>query len=88
VPARWLLISTFGLAILAAGGTDWLTAWLGLLAGSGRPAVLGAVFVAVGLLLAVGDATSIYHVLYDWVPGFASFRVPARWLLSRSKISG
>ena len=34
-----------------------------------------------GLLLAVGDATSLYRLLFDWAPGFASFRVPARWLL-------
>ena len=56
-------------------------AWLGLLGGAGRPAALGAALVALGLLLAVGDATSAYRFLFDWAPGFASFRVPARWLL-------
>jgi hypothetical protein len=56
-------------------------AWLGLLAGAGRPALLGAAYVALGLLLAVGDATPLYRILFDWAPGFASFRVPARWLL-------
>ncbi|MGE3909347.1 MAG: YfhO family protein [Chloroflexota bacterium] len=56
-------------------------AWLGLLAGAGRPALLGALYVTLGLLLAVGDATSLYRWLYDMVPGFASFRVPARWLM-------
>jgi hypothetical protein len=63
------------------GTVMFAIAWLGLLAGSGRPALLGAMFVAGGLLLAVGDATSLYRALYDWAPGFASFRVPARWLL-------
>jgi hypothetical protein len=63
------------------GTVVFAIAWLGLLAGKGRPALLGAVFVAIGLLLAVGDATSLYRLLYDWAPGFASFRVPARWLL-------
>jgi hypothetical protein len=29
----------------------------------------------------VGDATFLYRFLFDWAPGFASFRVPARWLL-------
>ncbi|MCC7368588.1 MAG: YfhO family protein [Chloroflexi bacterium] len=56
-------------------------AWLGLLVGSGRPAVLGAVLVTLGLLLAVGDATSAYRFLFDYAPGFSSFRVPARWLM-------
>ena len=56
-------------------------AWLGLLAGAGRAASLGAAYVTLGLLLAVGDATSLYRLLFDWAPGFASFRVPARWLL-------
>jgi hypothetical protein len=55
-------------------------AWLGLLAGRGRAAILGALYVALGLLLAVGDATFLYQLLFDWAPGFASFRVPARWL--------
>ena len=26
------------------------------------------------------DATSLYRWLFDWAPGFSSFRVPARWL--------
>jgi hypothetical protein len=56
-------------------------AWLGLLAGCGRAAALGALYVGLGLLLAVGDATPLYRLLFDWAPGFASFRVPARWLL-------
>jgi hypothetical protein len=55
-------------------------AWLGLLAGKGRAAALGALYVALGLLLAVGDATFLYQLLFNWAPGFASFRVPARWL--------
>jgi hypothetical protein len=63
------------------GSVLFALAWLGLLAGAGRPAVLGALFVTLGLLLAVGDATSLYRFLFDVAPGFSSFRVPARWLL-------
>jgi hypothetical protein len=54
--------------------------WLGLLAGPARSAALGGLLVGLGLLLAVGDTTPIYRFLFDWAPGFGSFRVPARWL--------
>jgi Bacterial membrane protein YfhO len=54
--------------------------WLGLLAGPARPAALGGLLVGLGLLLAVGDTTPLYRFLFEWAPGFGSFRVPARWL--------
>ena len=79
-PGYWMHLPTtefFG----HLGTVLFAVAWLGLLAGAGRPAVLGAAYVALGLLLAVGDATPAYRFLFDWAPGFASFRVPARWLL-------
>ncbi len=34
----------------------------------------------VGLVLAVGQVTPIYRLLFEVVPGFRLFRVPARWL--------
>jgi hypothetical protein len=34
-----------------------------------------------GLFLALGRLNPVYYVLYKVVPGFAMFRVPARWLL-------
>ncbi|HZO26384.1 MAG TPA: YfhO family protein [Chloroflexota bacterium] len=79
-PGYWMHLPTtefFG----HLGTVLFAIAWLGLLAGAGRPAMLGALYVALGLLLAVGDATPLYRLLFDFVPGFASFRVPARWLL-------
>ena len=79
-PGYWMHLPTtefFG----HLGTVLFAVAWLGLLAGAGRPAALGASYVALGLLLAVGDATPLYRVLFDWAPGFASFRVPARWLM-------
>jgi len=63
------------------GVVAFAIAWLGLLAGERRAALLGAGYVALGLVLAVGDATWLYQFLFDWAPGFASFRVPARWLM-------
>jgi hypothetical protein len=80
LPGYWMHLPTtefFG----HLGTVLFAIAWLGLLGGAGRPALLGAVYVALGLVLAVGDATSAYRLLFDWAPGFASFRVPARWLL-------
>ncbi len=34
-----------------------------------------------GLFLALGRANPLYRLLYDFVPGFSSFRAPARWML-------
>lgn len=79
-PGYWMHLPTtefFG----HTGTVLFALAWLGLLGGAGRPALLGAAYVTLGLLLAVGDATPLYRLLFDWAPGFASFRVPARWLL-------
>ena len=45
-------------------------------------ACLGALFLALlGLFLALGGYNPIYVVLVKLVPGFASFRAPARWLV-------
>lgn len=33
------------------------------------------------IALAMGGYTPLYALFYDWVPGFASFRAPGRWLL-------
>ena len=63
------------------GAVLFAVAWVGLTFGAWRPAALGANYVALGLALAVGDALPLYRFLFDWAPGFSSFRVPARWLL-------
>lgn len=36
---------------------------------------------ALALALALGRHSPLFHVLYEWVPGFDRFRVPSRWLL-------
>lgn len=55
--------------------------WASLLRLRQRPYTLffAGVFL-VGLLLAFGGFTPIYHLLYKYAPGFDLFRVPARWL--------
>src|SRR5205814_6261693 len=60
------------------------TVTLGLLAISrGVPkAVLFGVLVALlGVVLALGENSGVYALLFGSVPGFDTFRVPARWLL-------
>ncbi len=57
---------------------------LGLLAivfGRARPVIFGAVLCALGIVLALGENTGVYGWAFQTVPGFDTFRVPARWLL-------
>ncbi len=51
------------------------------LAFSRNRAVLSlTLMVALSLFLAIGDSNPLYPILFEFVPGFGSFRVPARWL--------
>ena len=45
------------------------------------PAISMLVLAGLGVLLALGLYNPLYWLLYKIVPGFALFRVPARWLL-------
>ncbi len=57
---------------------------LGLLAivcGRGRPVLFGALVAGLGVFLALGENNPLYAVVFSTVPGFDTFRVPARWLL-------
>ncbi len=42
--------------------------------------VVAVVLAAAGLLLALGGYDPLYYLAWRFVPGFALFRVPARWL--------
>ncbi|MDH7571759.1 MAG: hypothetical protein QHJ73_19435, partial [Armatimonadota bacterium] len=53
---------------------------------TGRWFWLGVALVA--LFLAFGQHNPIYPLLYQWVPGLAVFRAPARWLLVSSFATG
>ncbi|HET6316904.1 MAG TPA: hypothetical protein VFG86_10630 [Chloroflexota bacterium] len=58
---------------------------LGLLAiivGRARGVIFGTVVCALGIFLALGENNGMYRWVFDNVPGFATFRVPARWLLA------
>lgn len=57
---------------------------LGLLAvmfGRSRPALFGVLVSFLGVFLALGENNGMYAVVFSSVPGFDTFRVPARWLL-------
>jgi hypothetical protein len=57
---------------------------LGLLAvmlGHSRSVQFGALIAGLGLILALGENTGLYQLAFTSVPGFDTFRVPARWLL-------
>ena len=60
------------------------TVTLGLLAimrGRLRPVVFGVLLTFLGVFLALGENNDWYARLFASVPGFDTFRVPARWLL-------
>ena len=60
------------------------TVTLGLLAvlrGRARPVVFGVLISFLGLFLALGENNGLYAWVFTSVPGFDTFRVPARWLL-------
>ena len=57
---------------------------LGLLAvmlGRSRPVLFGVLISFLGLFLALGENNAFYATVFASVPGFDTFRVPARWLL-------
>lgn len=57
---------------------------LGLLAvlrGRARAVLFGAIVSCLGIFLALGENTGLYAFAFTSVPGFDTFRVPARWLL-------
>jgi hypothetical protein len=65
-------VGIIGLGLAALG------AWRGWRQASTRFFILLA---GLGLFLALGRLNPVYYVLYKVVPGFAMFRVPARWML-------
>jgi hypothetical protein len=63
------------------GVAPLLLAALALGVAERRWVALGLLLVVPGLALALGGANKLYPLLYEHLPGLASFRVPARWLL-------
>jgi hypothetical protein len=62
------------------GVTPVAMGFLALLAVRSRFVVLGAMLCFIGLFLAPGENNGYYGLLFSTVPGFDTFRVPARWL--------
>jgi len=52
-----------------------------IVVGRARPVVFGAVVCGLGIFLALGENNGFYRWVFETVPGFDTFRVPARWLL-------
>src|SRR5207249_10419279 len=52
-----------------------------IVVGRARPVVFGALLCTLGIFLALGDNNGFYRWVFETVPGFDTFRVPARWLL-------
>jgi hypothetical protein len=46
-----------------------------------RPGGIALILALLGVFLAFGVYNPVYYLLYKLIPGFALFRVPARWLL-------
>ncbi|HLZ27871.1 MAG TPA: hypothetical protein VKV73_11180 [Chloroflexota bacterium] len=63
------------------GVTPIVLGLLAVMAGRSRPVLFGVVISFVGLFLALGENNGFYAVVFGSVPGFDTFRVPARWLL-------
>jgi hypothetical protein len=72
-PGSTEYLGYIGVAALVLG-------FLGLLFARSRFVVFGAALCALGLFLAPGENNGWYRWLFDSVPGFGTFRVPARWL--------
>lgn len=63
------------------GATGLTLALIGAVSGLTRRDGWVLVTAILGLLLALGSSTPVFETLFGTVPGFSSFRVPARWLL-------
>lgn len=78
-PPFWLSVAST--EYLGYGGVVALTlGLLALLVARSRFAWFGAAMCCLGLFLAPGENNVAYRFLFDSVPGFDTFRVPARWL--------
>jgi hypothetical protein len=64
-----------------AGVTPMVLGFLALLYSRSRGVLFGALIAALGLILALGENSGAYQFAFNAVPGFDTFRVPARWLL-------
>jgi hypothetical protein len=64
-----------------AGVTAVVLGLLAIMFGRARPVIFGVLVCFLGLFLALGENNGFYGLVFASVPGFDTFRVPARWLL-------
>src|SRR5207244_4087183 len=63
------------------GVTPLVLGLLALMFGRWRAVLFAALIAFLGLFLALGENNGFYALVFSSVPGFDTFRVPARWLL-------
>jgi hypothetical protein len=63
------------------GVTPIVLGLLAVMVGRARGVLFAALIASLGLFLALGENNSLYSFVFTSVPGFDTFRVPARWLL-------
>lgn len=63
------------------GVTPIVLGLLAVMVGRSREVLCAALIAFLGLFLALGENNGFYSAVFTAVPGFDTFRVPARWLL-------
>jgi hypothetical protein len=80
LPPYWIMVP-YTEYLGYVGITATTLGLLGIVGGSARPVVFGLLVAFLGVFLALGENNAAYAVVFATVPGFDTFRVPARWLL-------
>ncbi len=80
LPPYWIMVP-YTEYLGYVGVTAVTLALLGVLQGRARAVIFGLVVAFLGVFLALGENNDAYAVVFATVPGFDTFRVPARWLL-------
>jgi hypothetical protein len=79
MPPFWLNVASTEY-VGYVGVTPVAMGFLALMVVRSRFVVFGALLCFIGLFLAPGENNGYYGLLFSTVPGFDTFRVPARWL--------
>ncbi|HEY2592891.1 MAG TPA: hypothetical protein VGK33_03200, partial [Chloroflexota bacterium] len=80
LPPYWIMVP-YTEYLGYVGVTSFTLGLVGILQGRARPVVFGLVVAFLGVFLALGENNYAYGAIFATVPGFDTFRVPARWLL-------
>jgi hypothetical protein len=80
LPPYWVRVSNSEY-LGYVGVTPIVLGLLAVMLGRSRPVLFGVVISCIGLFLALGENNPVYAAVFYGVPGFDTFRVPARWLL-------